>query len=239
MLIAWCGPGGGGLFAGLFLAGLAGSPMHCGPMCGPFVLGQTADRVAALPLSRMCEFSRLRAGLLAPYHAGRLMTYGGLGALAGAAGGLPFGGRVGGAMLLVGALLFLARGCGRLLPRTWRMPALVRPPARWTAMIRHFAGHAARQRNAGGFLLGLVLGFLPCGFLYTGLAIAAATGESGRGAAAMLAFGAGTVPALLAVAWLGQATASLWTRRFAAFGPAIMLANAAMLAAAGVMALAG
>ena len=36
----------GGLIGGLFLAGVAGSVMHCAPMCGGFVLGQVADRIA-------------------------------------------------------------------------------------------------------------------------------------------------------------------------------------------------
>ena len=46
---AWCGTGpvgSGGLLLGLFLAGAAGSTMHCVPMCGGFVLGQVADGMA-------------------------------------------------------------------------------------------------------------------------------------------------------------------------------------------------
>ena len=46
MIASFCGaiPWSGGLLLGLFLAGLAGSTMHCAPMCGGFVLGQVADR---------------------------------------------------------------------------------------------------------------------------------------------------------------------------------------------------
>ena len=86
MLLAWCGPEGPGLVLGLFLAGLTGGALHCGPMCGPFVLGQTADRLAAVPAAGLCEMARLRAGLLLPYHAGRMMTYATLGAVAARAG---------------------------------------------------------------------------------------------------------------------------------------------------------
>src|ERR1700761_1222625 len=72
----------GGLLVGLFTAGAAGSVIHCGPMCGVFVLGQVSERVAQLPAGGLCEWQRVRSGLLLPYHLGRLTTYAGLGALA-------------------------------------------------------------------------------------------------------------------------------------------------------------
>ena len=72
----------GGLLFGLFAAGAAGSVVHCGPMCGVFVLGQVSERMARLPSGRLCERQRISSGLLLPYHLGRLTTYAGLGALA-------------------------------------------------------------------------------------------------------------------------------------------------------------
>ena len=67
-MAALCGSAGvaipqGGLLVGLLLAGAAGSPMHCVPMCGGFVLGQVADRMALLPTAQLCEWRRLRAGV--------------------------------------------------------------------------------------------------------------------------------------------------------------------------------
>jgi uncharacterized protein len=90
ILAALCRPAaswaGGGVTFGLLLAGLAGSAMHCVPMCGPFVLGQVADRMAPVPAVRLCELQRVRGALLLPYHLGRITTYAGLGALAAAMG---------------------------------------------------------------------------------------------------------------------------------------------------------
>src|SRR3954469_3330054 len=82
--LALCSPGlvQGSLLGGLFLAGAAGSVAHCVPMCGGFVLGQAADRMGRLQAGEMCEWRRLRGGLLLPYHFGRLTTYAALGALA-------------------------------------------------------------------------------------------------------------------------------------------------------------
>ena len=48
-------------------------------------------------------------------------------------------------------------------------------------------------------ILGLLWGLIPCGFLYTGQLRAAATQNALGGAAVMLAFGLGTLPAMVAV----------------------------------------
>ncbi|HKK06165.1 MAG TPA: sulfite exporter TauE/SafE family protein [Gammaproteobacteria bacterium] len=48
-------------------------------------------------------------------------------------------------------------------------------------------------------LLGLIWGWLPCGLVYSVLIWAIAAGSVGQGAALMLSFGLGTLPALLAM----------------------------------------
>src|ERR1700760_857703 len=107
MIASLCGaiPWSGGLLVGLFLAGLAGSTMHCVPMCGGFVLGQVADGMARMPAARLCEWRRITNGALLPYHLGRLTTYAALGAVAGlGAGRLPWFATISAALLLLGAM---------------------------------------------------------------------------------------------------------------------------------------
>lgn len=231
-----CGPDqaarGVWLVPALLLAGLSGSVVHCTAMCGPFVLGQAADRMARLPAGRMCEAARLRAGLLLPYHAGRIATYTALGAAAGVLGGMRMPAAVPAVLLGLGGVAFLLLALGRAQPKLVAsfMPALAGAPG-----FGQFAGPAARL---GGLPLGVVLGFLPCGMLYAALAAAATAGPV-LGAAAMLAYGLGTMPALMVVGVLGHAAARRWQQGTRAVAPWLLGANGALLLALASRTLAG
>lgn len=221
----------GGLIASLFLAGLVGSTTHCVGMCGPFVLSQTVARLEAVPAGELREFHRLAGAALVPYHLGRATTYVILGTLAAA-----FAGRVISlgelrwlppVLLTLAALFFLAYALQRLpacLPGRgdgggwWarRVDPLVRPLF-------------ARPLGWRGYVLGLALGFIPCGLLYGAIAGAAASSDALAGAFAMLAFTAGTVPALLVVGLAGHVAGARWRGLALRFAPALMLLNAAAL----------
>lgn len=238
LLHTLCGPAiagvPGGIYVGLALAGAAGSVMHCTLMCGPFVLGQVSDRMAWLPAAQLCERQRLRSAALLPYHTGRLTTYAGLGALAGAGGAvlqrLPWFSWAVTALLVLAALLFLAHALRRLVPAlTWLLPGNDRAPLAWVRLLRTAATRAGRTDTPSGLLLGLTLGFLPCGFLYAALAAAAATAAPGAGALAMLCFGLGTVPSLVAVGVAGHAAGQALHRGVRVAAPAVLLFNALVL----------
>jgi sulfite exporter TauE/SafE len=198
-LFALCAPlHGGGFLAGgagvlaMVSLGILGSAVHCGAMCGPLVLGQVADRLARVPCSRMREIDRFKSGALAPYHLGRIATYAALGAVVGAVG---FG--LAAVLHPLRSVLLAAAGVG-LLCVAWRggLPTLGAAPA-WLAPV-------TRRLRPGGFAFGAVLGLLPCGLVYTALVAASATASPLWGAADMAAFGAGTVPLLMAIGVAGQ-----------------------------------
>lgn len=208
-----------GYLLGLTAAGAAGSLAHCGPMCGPFVLGQVADRMAAIPGPRLNQTCRWSQGLLLPYHAGRLSTYGLLGAICGGAGG---------ALLppLLRQWLLLA-GATWLLWQAWSARGGAVPPSATVGLLGRLARKLDRRRVLGSYLFGLLLGLLPCGLLYTALAAASVSGNAAAGAATMLAFGAGTLPALMMIGLGGRRLPAAWLRGTGA--PMLKALNAGVL----------
>lgn len=154
-----------------FLAGLIGSP-HCMGMCGGFAVA--------------CGGAR--RGLA--WHGGRLTTYALLGAAAGLFGrALPGPTWVASIVSVVLLVWFSAALAGLVREPALRMPGLARLTRRATA----------GEGPASRVLLGAVTGMLPCGLVYAALAIPVASGSPQAGALAMVAFGLGTAPALLAL----------------------------------------
>jgi sulfite exporter TauE/SafE len=195
--LAQFGAAPAGLAVSLFLAGLAGSTVHCVGMCGPFVLGQVAADAAA-PTAGYGEWRRLAGASLVPYHLGRLTTYTGLGALAGAATAVFAASRsfgwIAAALLVVGAAFMLLQAIG--------LAASVGSPL-GSLLSRLAAPLLSSRQTWARYALGVVLGFLPCGLIYGALGAAAGTGSPALGATVMAAFALGTVPALIAVGWGG------------------------------------
>jgi sulfite exporter TauE/SafE len=225
----------GGMLLGLFGAGVAGSVIHCGPMCGVFVLGQASERMARLGLDRLCERQRIGSGLLLPYHLGRLTTYAGLGAVAAGSAAVlrrfAWSGSLSAALLTLAAILFLLHALGRIMPRLGTIDAA---PRFWGRLIRLFTRRIARLSPPGGslvreYLLGVALGFLPCGFLYAAIAVAAASAQPTIGALAMVSFAIGTAPVLMLIGIAGHAAGQRWNRTVTAAAPALMVLNAALL----------
>ena len=212
-----------GAAAALFVLGLAGSVTHCVGMCGPFVLGQVANRLDGA--GAISEFGRLKAAALLPYHLGRLTTYAALGALAAglsqaivAATGFREFLAV---MLAMGALVMLGAALGH-----FRLATGIAAPGRMLAWLRPLFG---RPTGLRGYALGLVLGLLPCGLVYGALTVAASTGTAPGGALAMAGFALGTMPALMAAGFAGALAARRWREKLRYVAGPLLLLNAATL----------
>lgn len=163
---------------------------HCLGMCGGISLGLS---MAVQEDRRRGKRLWLWQGLFA---IGRVSTYTLLGALAGAFGQLiidtlpgagPVAWMLSAILMLLLALMLLGHDVGlgkleRVGLAVWRR---IQPLTTSLVPIRQ-AGQA--------LLLGALWGFLPCGLLYTALALSVATGTSLNGAVVMLIFGLVTVP---------------------------------------------
>ena len=212
-----------GILAALFALGLVGSVTHCIGMCGPFVLGQVANRLDGA--GEASEFARLKAAALLPYHFGRLTTYAALGAVAGglsqAVVSLTGFKEFLAAMLAIGALTMLGAALGH-----FSFGFGISAPARLLGRLRPLF---ARPSGLRGYGLGLVLGLLPCGMVYGALTIAAAGGGPAEGALGMAAFAAGTMPALMAAGFAGALAARRWKTMLRYVAGPLLLLNAATL----------
>ncbi len=167
-----------GIPLGIFVASLMGS-LHCVSMCGGLVANVAPTRKEIIQ-----------------YHLARLVGYLVLGALAGLLGQSvilqTWTGPVGIIFTLMTSLLMIWAGI-----RAWGGMSIHLPlPQRWQTMIY---GAVARASAPG---VGLMSALLPCGWLYTFLLAAIASGSPARGGATLFAFWLGTVPALSALPWM-------------------------------------
>ena len=215
------------LFLAMLVAGLA-SGVHCAGMCGGIVVAFNGGPVSPLKAIPSWEKNFF-------FNAGRISTYAAAGAAAGALGGAAYASGA----IPVQETLFAAVNVLLILIGL-QLAGLGGPIARLEALgvplWRRVQPVAARLLPARSlpqaFAAGLAWGWLPCGLVYSALAAAALSGGALRGAIAMLAFGIGTLPYLLAAGWIG-ARMRHWRRAAAgvllAFG-VLGLANAGGLA---------
>ncbi|MDH3887665.1 MAG: sulfite exporter TauE/SafE family protein [Gammaproteobacteria bacterium] len=179
-----------------FLVGLLGGT-HCFGMCGGIVGALSSGLSLQLQTSRW----RLVAAQLA-YNGGRISSYVFAGVLLGLFGqqlgeagllqGFPLGRIIGGVVMILFGI-YLAGWWQSLL---W----LEKAGAHLWKYIEPFGRRYIPVRSAAqAFLLGLVWGWLPCGMVYAVLALALASGSGAEGGLLMLAFGLGTLPALLSI----------------------------------------
>lgn len=191
-----------------FLAGLLGSG-HCFGMCGGIAgslgaLFGASKRSIALPALQ--------------FNLGRILGYAILGAVAagvlGAAGEIMSLKPLGKWLRGLTALMVLLIGLRFLLD--WRgLDLLEKGGAGLWRRISPFAVRISQRHDWIGRLgLGVCWGFLPCGLVYTVLVAAASTGSLLAGAGTMVAFGAGTLPAMLGLTVAAPALSSFLSDSF-------------------------
>jgi len=184
-----------------FLIGLLGST-HCIGMCGGIVGALTMG----LPENVRQSPVKLLPYLLI-YNTGRLLSYAFAGLLIGLLtasassffqiGQFPIGG-------IIGGLFMIALG---IYIAGWfqTMALLERLGSHFWRVIEPFGRKLMPVKTLPhAFGLGLLWGWLPCGMVYSTLAWSATSGDAVKSALLMLAFGAGTLPMLLAMGGLAE-----------------------------------
>ena len=175
-----------------FTIGFLGS-FHCIGMCGPIAI--------ALPVPKSSNLSFFTGRVL--YNIGRVVTYSFLGFLFGLVGGKI---ALAGAQQVVSIILGVVIIIAVLLPQRYKnifvqhkFVQKLAQPLKSNISILFKKGTLSSL-----FLIGILNGFLPCGFVYIGLAGSIASGNAISGAAVMMLFGLGTVPAMFAATVFGK-----------------------------------
>jgi len=174
-----------------FVTGLLGSA-HCFGMCGG-ISGLFAVNVNVASLK-----TQLPKAIA--YNAGRILSYAFLGVAVAVLGktlvsGIP---NIAAPVRLASGVLIIL--VGLQLAFGWRILApLESAGARIWNRIAPAAKSLVPVESLGQALgLGLIWGWLPCGLVYSVLLLAATTSEPTSGGLVMIAFGLGTMPAMIA-----------------------------------------
>jgi uncharacterized protein len=200
-----------------FLAGIAGSA-HCFGMCGSLA-GALGMRARALGTGAFANSLS--------YHVGRLSGYSFAGAICGVLGATLQAvidlDRIGSWLRIGSGVLLLLIALRILSP--WN-------PLRWLETLgsqfwRRLQPLTQKTGAMNGRIQALALGFiwgwLPCGLVYSMLLFAALSGNALHGGAILLAFGLGTLPAMLTSTVLASHVQRLLRSRWPRFASGILL----------------
>lgn len=212
-----------------FIMGLFSS-LHCLGMCGSII--------GTLTLSlrqEIRESKRLLTPFVLNYNLGRITSY----TLAGLVAGilqhvliLPFGKEFGYRMLQILSAIFMA-GAGLYIAGWFPRFAYIEKAgsAFWRKIEPYGRSLIPVHTLRHAFIFGMIWGWLPCGLVYAAVALSATTGEVTRSAFTMLAFGLGTLPAVMGVGIMTSILARLSRMRSFRWLAGILLIALAFLAA--------
>ena len=170
-----------------------GSFGHCVGMCGGIVIAYSSTKIK----SDWTKQVQALAHLL--YSFGRISTYMILGALFGLVGGVvTFDNLTSGIFLLLTGFLMVLVGLS-LLGKIKFLTILEHTCSKSPLYQNTFKALLGSQSLFSFYLLGMLNGLLPCGFVYVFAITAASTGSAFWGAFVMLIFGLSTLPALFSL----------------------------------------
>ncbi len=209
--------------AAAFAAGLLGS-VHCLGMCG----GISGLFAAGITISSI----KTQLPLAIAYNLGRVMSYAFVGIVVAMMGSTTLSAlpALAGPVRLAGGALIIV--VGLQLAFNWRLLAAVENAGaviwkRIVPLAKRMIPTTNVTKAAG---LGLIWGWLPCGLVYSVLLLAATTAQALHGALVMIAFGLGTMPAMILSGLSASKLTAFMSRNRLAAGLLIVLLGLATLA---------
>ena len=206
-----------------FVTGLLGSA-HCVGMCGG-ISGLFAVNAAVRSL-------KIQAPKAFAYNIGRILTYAILGVVVAMLGktmvdSIP---KLAAPVRLASGLLIIL--IGLQLAFNWRLltPLENAGAKLWRSVAPTAKGLLPVESARQALALGLIWGLLPCGLVYSVLLLAASTADPMNGSLVMLAFGVGTMPAMIATGLSASKLSQFMSRNRVGAGLLIVLIGIATIA---------
>ena len=177
----------------IMMIAFMGSFGHCIGMCGGIVIAYSSSKIDM-------EWSRTRqAGAHLLYSLGRTGTYVLLGVVFGYLGSVTrFSNTANGILLLVAGVAMVLAGLS-LLGKVRFLTVIEHTISSSAWYRRSFKNLIGRRSLSSFFILGLLNGLLPCGFVYFFAIAAASTASPLWGGVVMGVFGLSTLPALFSL----------------------------------------
>lgn len=212
------------LIFSLISMGFFGGFTHCVGMCSPFVFSQINNRLSNIKIEQYNLLNKIRNFALISYHLGRITTYGLIGLLISIIGsGFShniFFKIIASTFLFIASISFL-KGCfagsKKLINFKFSAFCKIKFLINKFLFIEFLKSFFRKQINIfsfkiiakiigklivnptgfKGYFLGLLLGFIPCGLLYSAFIMVAVIDKPIIAMTGMLLFGISTIPALL------------------------------------------
>lgn len=173
-----------------------GSFGHCIGMCGGIVLAYSTIKIEP----QSSKVSKTKAHLL--YSLGRVLTYSILGAIFGLLGGVvTFSNNANATLLIILGLAMVITGLS-LMGKIKVLTLIEHSFSSSNFYKNTFKKILNSKSNSSFFILGMLNGLMPCGFIYFFAITAASTASPLYGALVMAVFGLSTIPAMFSLGFL-------------------------------------
>ncbi|WP_440999939.1 sulfite exporter TauE/SafE family protein [Fodinibius sp. SL11] len=197
---------------------------HCIGMCGPIALALPgkSDSTGVLIWGRLL------------YNMGRVVTYSILGIIFGILGqSIALAGLQQSVSIVLGIIIVIGALSQFSFLANWKQKV------GFNQLFNHLEKLMLSQFKKGGtitlFIIGLLNGLLPCGFVYVGLAGSVTTGSIIQGSLFMILFGLGTIPAMMTMSLAPGFISLGWRQRINNFIPYLAVAFGVYLIYRGVV----
>ena len=179
-----------------------GSFGHCVGMCGGIVVAYSTIKIPP----QSSKVSQSIAHLL--YSFGRVFTYTILGAMFGYLGGVVvFSNYANGVLLIFAGIVMVLAGLS-LMGKIRFLTVIEHSFSSSSVYKKAFRSILNSKSNISFFVLGMLNGLLPCGFVYFFAITAASTADPLYGALVMAIFGLSTIPAMFTLGFLTSLTSA-------------------------------